>query len=303
MGRFTDDWLIDRTLFDYVQGGSCACCSFANFMPNGTAGLIQSMSELETDAQNAEVAALDQLPWPPEMRDQVWMERIRLRLKLKTAMKDYKLFYEQHGDSYEDWFQQQAPSRLQKLFQLPRTEVTERLKQEYNIHAAFGTVLCAVVEQVAHFEMTGYPTDGRGEAETNFEACLSFGRRGGFGLEFGLLTTELKRTTNTNSAGQQEHELDPEMVQMWFRRHQTLGGPKLLDRNPKISEEGGADDVDVDADADGTTAAPSSGAGGPSFRADRRVIRVLIARHWADVLQRTYLSDTTTTTKEKESKE
>lgn len=299
MGRFNDEWLIDRALFDYVQGGSCACCSFALFMPDGTAGLIQSMSELETDAANAEVAALDQLPWPPEMRDQVWMERVRLRLKLKTAMKDYKEFYEQHGDSYEHWFQQQAPSRLQKLFQLPRTEVTERLKQEYSIHAAFGTVLCAVVEQVAHFEMTGYPTDGRGEAETNFEAHLSFGRRGGFGLDFGL--TQLKTTTNT-SPGQQEQELDPEMVQMWFRRHQSLGGPKLLDRNPKISEEGGADDVN----ADETTAAPSSGAGGPSFRADRRVIRVLIARHWADVLQRTYLSDTnhtTSTTTTKESKE
>jgi hypothetical protein len=295
MGRFTDDWLIDRTLFDYVQGGSCACCSFASFMPNGTAGLIESMSELETDAANAEVAALDQLPWPPDMRDQVWMERIRLRLKLKTAMKDYKEFYEQHGDSYEHWFQQQAPSRLKKLFQLPRTEVTDRLKEEYSIHAAFGTVLCAVVEQVAHFEMTGYPTDGRGEAETNFEACLSFGRRGGFGLDFGLT----KSITTNSSAGQQEQELDPEMVQMWFRRHQSLGGPKLLDRNPKISEEGGADDVDADAE-------PSSGAAGPSFRADRRVIRVLIARNWADVLQRTYLSDTnaltTSATNEKESK-
>lgn len=310
MGRFSDEWLIDRTLFDYVQGGSCACCSFANFMPNGTAGLIQSMSELETDAANAEVAALDQLPWPPEMRDQVWMERVRLRQKLKTAMKDYAAFYKEHGDSYEHWFQQQPPSRLQKLFQLPRTEVTERLKQEYNIHAAFGTVLCAVVEQVAHFEMTGYPPDGRGEAETNFEACLSFGRRGGFGLGFGVtqarsMATSTPTPTPPKTNGQQQQEeqhhppvpplLDPERVQMWFRRHKTLGGPKLLDRNPKSSneeeEEGGADD------ADGTTAASSpSGPGGPSFRADRRVVRLLIARHWADVLQRTYLSDTNTTT-------
>ena len=36
-------------------------------MPNGNAGLIQSMSEFETDAANAEISALEKLPWPQEV--------------------------------------------------------------------------------------------------------------------------------------------------------------------------------------------------------------------------------------------
>ena len=67
MPRYSDQWLIDKTMFDVVYGGGCACCSF-NFMPNGTIGLIQSLSELETDAKEKEVSALDKLPWPQEVR-------------------------------------------------------------------------------------------------------------------------------------------------------------------------------------------------------------------------------------------
>lgn len=66
MPRYSDQWLIDKTMFDCVYGGGCACCSF-NFMPNGNAGLIQSMSELETDAKEKEMSDLDKLPWPPEV--------------------------------------------------------------------------------------------------------------------------------------------------------------------------------------------------------------------------------------------
>ena len=267
MPRFSDQWLIDRTLFDYVQGGSCACCSF-NFMPNGTAGLIQSMSEFETDAANAEVSALDKLPWPPDMKDQVWMERVRLRQFCKSHMKDYKEFWNQHGDDYKEWFcNDLSTSKLRTLFQLPRTEIIERLKQQnYHMHASFGTVLCAVTEQVAHFDITGYPTDGRGQAEVGFENCLTFNRRGGFTLQ------------NIDSE---------ETKQQWLLRHKTLGGPKLLERNKKASSE---EDSDDEGDADDNDDSPSQASDEvPSFRSDRRIIRLLIARHFADVLQRAYL--------------
>lgn len=66
MARFSDQWVIDKTMFDVVYGGGCACCSF-NFMPNGTVGLIQSLSELETDAKENEISALEKLPWPQEV--------------------------------------------------------------------------------------------------------------------------------------------------------------------------------------------------------------------------------------------
>lgn len=139
MPRFSDEWLIDRTMFDYVQGGSCACCSF-NFLPAGTKGLIESMSEFETDAANAEVSALDSLPWPADMKDQVWMERVRLRQFCKKNMGHYRSFWEEHGGNYQDWFLSLPTSKLLRLFQIPRSEIVERLKtQKYHMHAAFGT--------------------------------------------------------------------------------------------------------------------------------------------------------------------
>ena len=68
MPRYSDEWLIDKVLFEVTFGGGCACCSF-NFMPNGNEGIIQSMSEFETDAANAEISALDKLPWPQEVSE------------------------------------------------------------------------------------------------------------------------------------------------------------------------------------------------------------------------------------------
>lgn len=275
MPRFSDQWLIDRTLFDYVQGGSCACCSF-NFLPTGTKGLIESMSEFETDSANAEVNALAALPWPSEMKDQVWMERVRLRQFCKKQMVHYRDFWTQHSDDYQDWFRSLPLSRLQRLFQLPRSEIIERLQtQKYHMHAAFGTVLCAVTEQVANFPITEYPTDGRGSAEVGFEQILTFDRRGGFTL------------MNIDS---------DETKQLWLDRQQALGGPKLLERNAKKKSVRGNDENDGKSDNESEdedeTPPPSTGTPPtPSFRSDRRIIRLLIARHFADVLERAYLKD------------
>lgn len=274
MPRFSDQWLIDRTLFDYVQGGSCACCSF-NFLPNGAADLIQDMSEFETDAADAEVSALDKLPWPADMKDQVWMERVRLRQYCKKNMKDYAKFWNDHGAAYEAWFYQLPKTKLCRLFQLPRTEVMERLQQQkFHVHASFGTVLCAVTEQVAHFELTKYPPDGRGEAEIGFEDILAFDRRGGFTFKDDLDETKRK----------------------WLVRHKALGGPKLLERNAKKSSNGGNDSDGNDSDDDdGATDDPEAPAEDPSdvpsFRSDRRVVRLLIARCFADTVQQSFLKE------------
>ena len=268
MPRFSDQWLIDRTLFDYVQGGSCACCSF-NFLPNGTADLIQGMSEFETDAANAEVSDLAKLPWPSNMKDQVWMERVRLRQHCKKTMKEYAQFWKEHGAAYEAWFYELPKTKLRRWFQLPRTEVMEQLQQQkFHIHASFGTVLCAVTEQVAHFELTTYPPDGRGDAEIGFEEILAFDRRGGFTLRDDTDGTRRK----------------------WLVRHKALGGPKLLERNAKKSRNGD-DDSDDEGGPDEPESPSERPSDVPSFRSDRRVVRLLIARCFADALQEAFLKE------------
>ncbi|EEC43190.1 predicted protein [Phaeodactylum tricornutum CCAP 1055/1] len=265
MPRFSDEWVIDRVLFDYVSGGSCACCGFAHFLPNGTVDLINAMSDLDTDQANAEKAALVHHPWPTDLRDQVWADRVRLRQKLKREMKAYREFWDEHADAFRSWCRTQ---KLKRMLQLPRSEIMETLRQKYNIHSAYGVVLCATLEQVAHFSLTGYPTDGRGDAESTFEDSLIFNRRGGLTLK--------------DFSSHDEH-LCPDVIRVLCDRIGSLGGPKLLERAPASTEKRDGDDED-DADAISNVGSKIS------FQSDRRIVRLIVARYWADLLQARFLT-------------
>lgn len=276
MPRFNDEWVIDRTLFEYVNGGSCACCGFNYFLPSGIDGLIQSMSDLETDAASQEISAGANSPWPPELRQQIWADRLRLRHKLKQNMPQYRTFWKEHGDDFTQWCHELDGISWKKMLQLPRSELSEILRTQYNIHSAFRVVLDVIMEQVASFKLTCYPADARGSSsESNFERILMFDRRGGFTLPM------------VNSDG----SLSAETLEIWLERFKTLGGPKLLDRGPSKTkgcttsngDDGDGDDEDGGAD---DAAAPSRTNSEPNhgFRSDRRLIRLLIARYWADAL-------------------
>lgn len=251
--------MVDKTLFDFVSGGSCGCCGRGFFLPDGIEGMINAISDLETDAANAEIKASEQSPWPPDMREQVWSDRVRLRVKMKKEMSVHATFWSEHGEAFSEWFRSMEPRILKKIFQIPRAEVMERVNTHYGIHSAFGAVLAAVTEQVAHFHDTKYPTDGRGESEVPFEQALYYDRRGGFTVRI------------VDKGG----ILQDEIIQVWLKRMESLGGPILLERTPKKTcADAGADDAEEDP----------KNAAKPSFRMDRRVIRLLIARFWADAL-------------------
>ena len=283
-------------------------------MPGGTAGIIETMSEFDTDSKRDEIEALHRLPWPVEMKDEVWMERVRLRQYCKRTMKRYKEFWDDQSSkhrpgpaqvtlsngptapessaspspssspplsrsvqqtTFEEWFMSLDRSQLAKYFQLPRREPLERIQKQgrgqkpFLLHPAFGTVLCAVTEQVAHFNLTCYPPDGQGTAELGFEDILAFHKRGGFTLIDDSVETRQK----------------------WLLRHRTLGGPKLLEKQNESNDEND-DDSDDEAEGDGvatdTNPPPPTI---PSFRSDRRIMRLLIARCFADDLQSAYQKD------------
>lgn len=265
MPKFSDQWVVDRTLFDFVSGGSCACCGRGFFLPDGIEGMINAISDLETDAANAEIKAVETSPWPSDMREQVWSDRVRLRVKMKKEMRTYDSFWRQHGQTFGEWCVSLEPNVLKKVFQIPRSEVAERVNNHYGIHSAFGTVLSAVTEQVAHFQDTKYPTDGRGASEVAFEQALCYDRRGGFLLK-------LFDKTGT---------LQDDVLKIWLDRMASLGGPVLLERTPrKCEDDVGADDADEQ----------NENVAKPSFRMDRRIVRLLIARYWANSLMEKYYS-------------
>lgn len=279
MPRFSDQWVVDRTLFEFVSGGSCACCGFSHlFHPEGLKGVINDISDLETDAADAEYSAAIRSPWPPDMRDQVWADRVRLRHKMKKEMGEYRSFLTEAGgvEGLRAWCRTElGPSGLRRLLQMPRSEISDRLGNRYGIHSAFAVVLCAVSEQVANYGDTGYPPDGRGAEELAFESLLRFDRRGGYVLPVVGRDPETGKFTS----------IDDGALDVFVDLLKSLGGAKLLHRAPKkVSPEGGQgsdDEAEVDSEV-------VQGQTGPSFRSDRRVVRLLIARYWADQIMIKY---------------
>lgn len=283
MPRFSDTWVVDRALFEYVNGGSCACCSAVGlFNPDGLKGLINAVTDLETDAANSELKAAEQSPWPPEFRDCVWGDRVRLRHKMKKEMVNYKEFCNTYDkEDLEAWLcneEEFGAGKLKKLFQMPRSEVCEIIEHGYRIDTHFNTVMAAVVEQVQNFKATKYDIDSRGIYEIGFEKILSFDRRAGFVIP--IATKNKVKSTSDNTV----YEIKREVLSTFLDMMYSLGGPKLLARGPKSTNN---EDEEDNGDVDGPEIDPEK-TSGPSFRSDRRVIRLLIARYWADMIIKSY---------------
>lgn len=56
--------------------------------------MVATMTDLETDAAQHEINAAKASPWPPDMRDQIWSDRLLLRFRMKKEMKKYRSFLE-----------------------------------------------------------------------------------------------------------------------------------------------------------------------------------------------------------------
>ena len=280
MPRFRDEWVVDRVLFDYVSGGSCSCCGLQHFLPNGVADLIGAVSDLDTDQQNNEVAALAFHPWPRELREQVWSDRVRLRQKLKLDKKKYQTLWmdDARRRDFLDWCRRpETIQNYRRWFQLSRSEIMDTVQSKYNIHSAFGVVICAVVEQVAFFPLTEYPADGRGTHEVEFEKLLTFDRRGGFTLplmnedENGVQLNEMALLVWLN---EMEHNVGSPGKQLLVRKASNTSANNE-DEAENIDQEGGDPD-------DGTQQSMKAKT---SFASDRRIVRLLIARMWAELLE------------------
>mmetsp|Transcript_27968 Transcript_27968/g.45400 ORF Transcript_27968/g.45400 Transcript_27968/m.45400 type:complete len:331 (-) Transcript_27968:85-1077(-) len=178
-----------------------------------------------------------------------------------------------------------SPRQIQGIFQLPRSELTEVLNSKYKICSAFAVVFCTVVEQVANFKVTGYPTDARSNSngdnsEEIFEQNLKF-KKVGRGFCVDIIT----------SSG----TINEKVLRMFLQRMVGLAGPTLLARAAKSSSSsstsegggGGSGSDDDDGDVDGASSEVIESRG-PSFRSDRRVVRLMIARYWADRLIEKY---------------
>lgn len=289
------------------------------------------MSDLETDAANQEIDAAKMSPWPEDMRDGIWTDRLLLRYRMKKEMRGYRHFLEEvvrnhHHDGddattpidikkaipilHNFCTKHLTPFQLRQIFQLPRSELPEILKTKYKIHAsAYAIVFCTVVEQVANFHVTKYPVDGRrfgssggggcdlDDAEVEFEVDLRYDKFGP-GFYIGIIDKNDDGDGATSTSGDDNNNseeccwrVNETVLLRFLQRMVSLGGPTLLARAAKTSHDNQDDSDDDDEEENNsstTTTPPAVGSNVPSFRSDRRVIRLLIARYWADGVMEKY---------------
>jgi hypothetical protein len=55
---------------------------------------MQACSDLETDDGKKEV----QSPWPEFMRNEIWIDRVKIRNMMKSEMENYRVSLEEHGE-------------------------------------------------------------------------------------------------------------------------------------------------------------------------------------------------------------
>ena len=292
MYRFLDSWVVERTLFEFVNQGGCSCCGMSH------GGMrAQDLMALCTDYESGEGRKEARSPWPDVMRDEIWSERVRFRRELKERLPVYRERFpherarrrgssgssasssassgaarrapapqREPAPSFCDWFRGLDAAVKRQCFQMPREELHVLVNTTYAFKPSYQVVMCAVVEQLTHFDDTGYADDGASEAEVTFEECLQL-ERGAFVLL-------------------PDYYLTGDGLDMLFARFQELGGPSLLPKrgadrvaaanDARAAAEAAGDDPDVAPD------------GTQSFRSDRRLIRLAIARYFADQCWRRY---------------
>lgn len=261
------------------------------------------MSDLETDSKTREINAAKQSPWPEDMRDEIWGDRLLLRYRMKKGMRGYRDFLEgvvkdDHDDVSKNnndeaaidiqdaipilhrfCTTQLSPYELRDMFQLQRPGLTEILKSKYNITSVYAIVFCAVVEQLSNFQHTGYGVDAPPLDENDeelFETVLKYDSR----IQ-GFYLNVAENIIIEDS--EEEWKVDEKTLGIFLKRMISLAGPTLLARAANVANDDDKNDDGAEQDSDSTS-------NKPSFRSDRRVARLMIARCWADRLIEKYRS-------------
>ena len=283
MPRFTDSWVVNNTMFIYLQEGvACICCapqSFNLFSPEKEPieAMIRSLDDFTDDEKEAEIRAMKTSPWDEDMTRQIWGDRGLLRWRMKKEIGRYRSFFEgivrdsncasAHQISVVEKLHHfcvnsMTAQELNNLFQLSREELLDILKTKYKICSFYSVVFSTVVEQLEHFELTEIGADASKHhdniSESDFEKDLKFSKRN---CRFCMDIVDMDKGD--------ECRINDVLLRRFLNRMVNLADPTLLLCSSPSEEN-------------------YSGSKNPTFRSDRRVIRLIIARCWADKLMNRY---------------
>lgn len=269
MPRFTDEWVINKLLFEYTTNFSCLCCVPIpnNFLPDGVSGLITSISDLESDVAHIEIH--DDSLFPPELKEAIWGDRLRVRYHMKKDIATYSAFYNETLNCDVSKLVQfcigLGPEQLAGIFQITKEQVKEIIRKKYKISPSYCSIISAVLEQVANYDMTNYEMDSRCPEEELFESILRYNEKNQFVIKI------VKRNDENDFQSQIDDIVLDKFVTAVCK---WLIGPKLLQKGPSL--EG---NIDIKR---------ACKKHGLRFRGDRRLVRLVIARYWTDCIIEKY---------------
>lgn len=282
MPRFTDEWVLNKILFECTTNSSCICCitTYSSFLPDGVNSLISSVSDLEPDVADLEQKSESLLT--PEMKEAIWGDRVRVRFRMKKEISKYSTFLRDclrnDFNILKEFCLGIGFHELNNLCQISKKSLTDTFCVKYDMNPIYHTVICAVSEQLANFNLTNYVLDSKSKEEENFERILKYNESCGFHLNF--------KTYIDEDGYVGVHQIDLKVLDIFVKVIcHWLTGPKLLEKGSSST---------VLKDIYDRKSIERHSKLGNRFRCDRRLIRLMIARYWADCIIEKYHESTVT---------
>jgi len=168
---FTDSWVQDQILLQLLSDDGCSCCGLVAGVGMKFHELMQMCSDLDSDDAKSSFGSAS--PWPVFIRESLWTDRVRFRRALKASSADYTRLWREHGEQLTAYFEALPEERKREIFRLPLSAI-HRLIAEQGFDSAYRFCLITLLEQLAKWPLTGYAEDGDGatEAEIGFELAL-----------------------------------------------------------------------------------------------------------------------------------
>ncbi len=184
---YRDDWVQSKTIFALMSASECACCGFS-VSSLALSDLMSACSDLETttaadsglDTKRQPLVSSANVSevgvWPIFVTEKVWSDRVALRQRLKQRSAHYSKVWSEHGIALNNWWCSSqsllSPSIKRALCCVPLASLHRSFQSEYGLGDAYTTVLIAVSEQIEQFDQTGYGVDGVSESEIAFERAI-----------------------------------------------------------------------------------------------------------------------------------
>ena len=169
--RFTNEWLIDASLYAYFKG--VPCCSPASVAPDKVSDGVTTCIGFCQDIPCLEILTevLHHAPWAEDIKEELWQDRVLFRRVLRRTRERLQRLEEEERDHLEVRVKERA-AQIMKEEHLQSV----RLKVAQHFPSFYGAVLDNMLTQIASFSMTELAPDGVTDAELAWERVLSISK-------------------------------------------------------------------------------------------------------------------------------